>query len=675
MRTKLFTLSLLLMLLTTLAAPIPTRAGPGIAASPSLNLVGQIGGVTNAVVYSEGQLFTNIGPRIAGMAISDSDPEELALPPTLGGILPGVPEDLKLANGFLYVALGEAGVAVVDSATLNPVNIQPLPFSGFASAVAVGSQRLYVAVGTAGILAYDLGSDRKTLTQSQQWNFNPAQNISDVETQSVTVGGATTESLFASANNDPDPGGVYKFDITNSPALGGPVDQSANMGINAIDMNGSLVFAAGNTSFYALDIGALGTTSSVDMGSPVGQLCVGANPDLLYVTTPAGTEIFDFSKPATPNSLNATPIWPNEELYDMAFLDLAGTTYMYMAEGRAGLSVASASDSSPATVTDSSSHLQPQPGETHGVTEGSGQAFAFSNAADISALPSANPSVLNVVGSGIEPTEYFQGMTTYGPLLLISAGIDGLQRFEITPGGDPINQTGIEIDPNDAAYEAAVMYPNAVVADGFNGLMVVDLGNMGVKVRTGAPNTQSDFQMVDVAGNYAYILDAMDNGSGAPPLFRIYDLSVPEAPVQQGSGWSLAGLCGATGLALDLKAYDHFVYLACGDLGVQVVDVAVPTAPVLIGGAGYDSPGQAQGLSIHNGNMYVADGDSGVEWLTIEPSGALTLQASASVTGRAMQVAAAANGAVYVATGAAGLQVLQPLAVLQYQLFLPMVTH
>ena len=314
MRTKLFTLSLLLMLLTTLVAPIPTRAGPGIAAGPSLSLVGQIGGVTNAVVFSGGQLFTNIGPRIARMAISQADPEAPALPPTLGGILPGVPEDLKLANGYLYLALGEAGVAVVDLTTLNAVSVQALPFQGFASAVAVGSQRLYAAVGTAGILAYDLGSDRKTLTLSQTKTFTPAQNISDVETQSVTVGGATTESLFVSANNgtdvDPDLGGVYKFDITSSPQLGDPVALSAAMGINAIDMNDSHIFAAGNARLYALDLASLGTASSVDMVSPAFQLSVGANVDLVYAMTSEGLEIIDFTYAGSPRHCDADLLPP-----------------------------------------------------------------------------------------------------------------------------------------------------------------------------------------------------------------------------------------------------------------------------------------------------------------------------------------------------------------------------
>ena len=64
MRTKLFTLSLLVLLLASLVAPALVQATP-TAVLTSLTEVGQAGGVTNAVVLSGGQLYFNVGPRIA----------------------------------------------------------------------------------------------------------------------------------------------------------------------------------------------------------------------------------------------------------------------------------------------------------------------------------------------------------------------------------------------------------------------------------------------------------------------------------------------------------------------------------------------------------------------------------------------------------------------------------
>jgi hypothetical protein len=147
MRFKWSVFPLLLLLLVSLLGPAAVSAAP--VATPTI--IGQVGGASNAVVYGGGQLYVNIGPRLIRLAAANLAAP--GLPPTFGPILPGIPEDLELANGYLYAALGREGVAIIDTQTLQPVASRLLPGGAFAAAVAVGSQRLYVAAGDAGIFA------------------------------------------------------------------------------------------------------------------------------------------------------------------------------------------------------------------------------------------------------------------------------------------------------------------------------------------------------------------------------------------------------------------------------------------------------------------------------------------------------------------------------------------
>ncbi|RPH68845.1 hypothetical protein EHM76_07515, partial [bacterium] len=161
---KFITLSFLALLLASLISPTPAPVMASVQsalAAGDLTLVGQAGGVTTAVVYSGGKLFFNVGPRVAMMDASTlSAPVK---PETYGAILPGIPEDIKAANGYLYVAMGYDGVAILSTSTLQIVAAQALPDNAYAYALAVGGHRLYIAAGDLGIVSYDLGLAKNTL--------------------------------------------------------------------------------------------------------------------------------------------------------------------------------------------------------------------------------------------------------------------------------------------------------------------------------------------------------------------------------------------------------------------------------------------------------------------------------------------------------------------------------
>ena len=273
MRTARFLLGVFAILcLFAVASTIPAYADSQPIFHPTV--VGQVGGVTNAVAYYDNYIYFNVGPRLASMAISSAQPGQPFKPERYGGVLPGVPQDIKVANGYLYLALGSGGVAVVNPGTLGIVGYAALPEDTQGSTdalmsvsnIAVTSRYLYGAAGVSGIVAYDLGPSKNRPTYVTTTKFaNPVRIVTDVEYAPGTDGGSAG-TLYASANNNAvDPalrGGVLKFALSSSAALNPPTKIREQIDVNALQVGGGYVYAAGNTAFYVLDTAELAIQNS-----------------------------------------------------------------------------------------------------------------------------------------------------------------------------------------------------------------------------------------------------------------------------------------------------------------------------------------------------------------------------------------------------------------------------
>lgn len=660
MRIKLSILVLLSLLATSILAPAIVQAVP-TAANAAIP-VGQIGGVTNAAVFSGGQLYFNVGPRIAKMTVTSPLTPQ---PAVYGDILPGIPEDIKVANGYVYIAMGRAGVAIVDATTLATVGTQALPMTDtLASAVAVSSnsatRHLYVAVGLAGIVEYSLGADNKTLTGVQTKTFtSPARRVTDVETRVIPPGPGAGEYLFASANNFSGPlagrGGVLKFDITTAASLGDPTDIKEQIDVNALGLTDAYVYAVGGTTFYALDtfkIGTTGQTYTVTLPSSGENIAVRPDGSTAYVINGGGgVDVVDVTAPTAP-AVIGDPFFTNGLVKNLAAAEFPSdsNTYLYVADRGAGLSIASAPQAAPQDLTlNSSSYVKPKPAIAGAVAVAYPLVFAAnSTTPDLWTLNTATLSSLSPVGSGLTLKAAINSMTVYGNSLLISAGDDGLLRYQINPASDPGNMDSV--GTAGAAYQAAVVWPNAVVANGISGLAVVDISDpltMTVIGTAPAPLV-GNFKRVDVQGNFAYVAD--DGGGVAKNgSLRVYDLTDPDP--------ALRGTVSQTGI-LDVKASGNFAFLAVGPGGIRVADISNPDAPVILNTDDYTGTTNAQSLVVYKNYLFAAEGEAGVQMLAVQPTGQLNLVTSIPTSGAANQLVWA-PGSLYVADDIGGLVAIQ----------------
>jgi hypothetical protein len=662
MRTKFFILLVAVFLLTSLGSPVmPARANPTLTPADPIQ-VGQIGGVTNAVALNGDHLYFNVGPRIVRMDIPAASPGEPTKPGAYSGILPGIPVDIKVANGFIYAAMGTAGVAIVDESSLQPVISKTLPLDEYASAVAVGPQDLYVAAGSTGIAYFDLGAGKNELVYQGAKTFaSPALYITDVETS----GG----SLFASANNQASKpvnrGGVMKFDISSLPVLGAPVSTKAQIDVNALAISSGNVFAAADTTLYVLDVGSLSDTSSLSSTHSGTKIALSPNSKTVYLVGAAGIDVVDVSTLAAPVLKTSSPIATSGSAQGLVATVFTGnsSTFLYIADFYAGLSIASSPQTAPQTITlNSPGYVLARPAISRVVAGAGKQAFTDSNGTTLQTIGTSNITSLNLVGSGITPPTAIYAMTTSQNSLLAAAGSTGLLRYQISAGSEPSSPDSFAL-PSGSAYSLAVNGQNALVAAGTDGLEVVNIqGTMSeVGHSIGLPDFDSDFQKVDWQGNYAYIADGNGN-------FRIYDMTDPTGPLPTN------GKLAQTGL-MDVKVSGNFVFLACGVDGVKVADVTDKAHPSFITGASYATgPGVAQSLVIYNNYLFVTAGSSGVIILSIQNNGHLNYVTTVPTSGNALQLALVSGAGLYVATEYGGLVMIQtPLIPSNSYYFMPLI--
>jgi len=183
----------------------------------------------------------------------------------------------------------------------------------------------------------------------------------------------------------------------------------------------------------------------------------------------------------------------------------------------------------------------------------------------------------------------------------------------------------------------------AYVADGSNGLVIVDVTNPAAPTLKGGYDTAGDSKDVAVAGKYAYVADG-SNG------LVIVDVTNPAAPTLKGS-YNTAGDSWGVALA------GNYAYVADDSNGLVIVDVTNPAAPALKGS--YNTPGQSNGVAVAGNNAYVADGkNGGLVIIDVSNPAAPTLKGSYTTnTGNAWRVAVAGNYA-YVANGGQGLMIV-----------------
>lgn len=165
-------------------------------------------------------------------------------------------------------------------------------------------------------------------------------------------------------------------------------------------------------------------------------------------------------------------------------------------------------------------------------------------------------------------------------------------------------------------------------------------------------DTPADAMAIAVSGNYLY---AVDNNVGSDPSkegLRIHQIEIPNPESVQ---FHLTGFCATPGEASDVVVLGRYAYIADGNQGLQIIDIADKANPKII--KNIEINGFSRGVYVSGNYAYVAVGDQGIAIADVSSAANSTLIHTFKTQGYANSVFVAGNYA-YVADGDQGLQII-----------------
>jgi hypothetical protein len=178
----------------------------------------------------------------------------------------------------------------------------------------------------------------------------------------------------------------------------------------------------------------------------------------------------------------------------------------------------------------------------------------------------------------------------------------------------------------------------AYVADGLQGLQILNTGDKTNPIIIGNYDTSGNACGIFIDGEHAYVAD----GDQGIVIIDITDKSNP----------TFTANLDIDGYARKIFVYKDYAFVAADDQGLIIINISNITSPVITGI--YDTPGTANGVFVKDIYAYVADGEKGISIIDITDKTSPTLTGSLETAGFAENISVSVNY-VYVADGQNGL--------------------
>lgn len=577
--------------------------------------------------------------------------------------------DLSVSEDFAYLALGRAGIVIVDiSDSLNPEEIGSFDTLGLAKAVAVQGEFAYVADGREGLRILDV-SNPNSPTEVGAATFQDSG-------EDVAVAG---QNAYVAAGRS----GLKVFNIKDKSSPAFRSSFAINAGIyRAVIQENYIYLGDDQNNFRVVSISnpnKLEEISVLEVGSEIQGMDILEDRAYLAIGD-GGMLIVDISNPTQPVIIQT--IETGGFVQDVA---VDGGIIAFLADENNGLLVFDISDLNAVEgigsysdllnanqvelaagelfVTDKDSALfvvnpevsptsqsisntETQQGSANSVVANDDFVFVAYTLQGLRVIDVRIPDLPVEVASYISPGEAL-GVTLSGDFIYLADGSQGMRvLFLEMAGGSNFQVSEISVvetpgEVNNIAVEGQTAY----LADGSNGLRVVSMVNPAQPVELGSEETPGIAMDVAVWGEYAYVADG-DSGlriinilDGSKPA-EVGAINIPgeassvfvtQTPDSSGATFAYVaageaglrvinvtdplspfevGLFTSYGAVLDVMVSGEIAYLVTGNMGLRIVNISDPMNIREIGA--YDSPGESLGLYLRDSSSYIADGTRGL---------------------------------------------------------------
>ncbi len=576
--------------------------------------------------------------------------------------LPATTLDIAVSNGYAYVAMAERGVWVVDVEDVTaPQVVSEYTMPANAESLAVSRERLYVGTARAGVWGLNI-TNPVSLSVAAVFEMGEA-TVSDLALTENTLYASTQQSWsgeeFVGSN------GVYGLDISRPDAIQetGFYDTDDVPVLNIVVEGDTLYANAG----WSVMPGSANAIKVVDVHDAehlveVGNINVGNWPistialksQYLYITTQdcdymysglctGWLEVLDISDPSAPVQVGTVACPACDIPGFVQDLSLIGDR-AYVAATNGGVLVYDITE--PKAIQQVQTYTYPARGMGADVTVDNHYAFVATNYDGLEIIDIADPKqpvaigdYENVLPTSVQVKENYAYVASLAGLFILDV-TDPVAPQKVSFFDTPGLCWGVALSGT-YAYVSDVFYRDLAGAPESVGLRVLDVSNPAAPLEKSfnheiggvwanpfilgdylytsgleiaslanptAPTLLSELPVlmnegdtaVVVADHHAYIA-AGDQG------LRIIDIADPKAPVEIGafnppSAW-----------LSDIELVDNLAYIAGGDL--YIVDVSDPHNPVSV--AVFDTPGSVNGISVVGDYLYVADGNAGLTILKV----------------------------------------------------------
>lgn len=248
------------------------------------------------------------------------------------------------------------------------------------------------------------------------------------------------------------------------------------------------------------------------------------------------------------------------------------------------------------------------------------------------------------------------------PLAVDTDGDGVSDGLEVQCGSDPLSAASMGLScallALDVRPSSITLIVNTIVGEASRQLQVTgqlrDGSTVNLTARSrGTTYMSSNLQVVNFGAVDGQVF-AGQNGSATVTVANAGLSATVPVTVRSFAPTALS-FVPVPGFANNVDVAGDFAYVAAGNSGLQVVDVADREHPVIV--ASLDTPGNANDVRVEGTRAYVADGVAGLQIIDITTPTVPTLLATVNTPGDAWDVAVSA-GRAYVADGAAGLQII-----------------
>jgi hypothetical protein len=496
-------------------------------------------------------------------------------PALVGGLGTADAHDVAVRGEYAFVADGERGLKVLDiSDPRSPAEIG-MRKTMDARAVAIRGDTAFIADGSSGVKIIDLSSP----VQPSRIGSYATENACDLllhEGRLYLADGA---------------GGMKILEISDTSELT-QVQHLPGLDVRSVAVEGSLLYlAAGAQGLIIFDISGPGTPVEVGRYTATEILDVGVSGTFAYlVDSREGMIVVDVSDPSRPwrfadfSAENASSVVVRGHY---AYLSTpAGLQVVHiLIQGRSVPIAAGAAG-----------------GKAYNLSVAGARAYVACHDLGIRIVDISDPTGLgddSVIGAW--SGDYAVDIEVADTVAFVTGGRRGLSIIDLSPAWDDDPRTQpVRIGSyytGGTAYQAAIHSGLLFVADGGEGLKVLDITIPGNPVEIGsAPG--KDVRDVAIIPGYALIADA-ESG------LIVCDISDPGVPVP-----IRTVECGG---AHRVVAQDTLV-AAAGRSGVQLYDFSDPSSPQLVDR--FESA-YVESIFIHGPYLYIAEGYRGLQVVDI----------------------------------------------------------